>query len=265
MKRIPLLLLAILFSAFQFSAFSQCTPIAPGDSAGISPDWEDMPCVVIGDPYAQVIDVQNFDSVQGILVEWIEIDTIMNVPEGLTYAINPTGQLTSGATACIDVTGTSNGPVGDYKLDIHLCVKVSLLPTPLCGPVDTIIATIEALTGPSDINFDFFLRVIGSDWDCPSGLLAGIGENELASVTELQISPNPFKGTAEVNFYTTENAEYSVRILNMIGKEVYTQNLQTNTGRNVQFIDAREMAPGVYFYNISDGKNSLTKRLVVSE
>ena len=55
------------------------------------------------------------------------------------------------------------------------------------------------------------------------------------------------------------------RITNMIGSVVYSKDIEIKTGENRSVIDRNNLAAGVYFYSLSDGKNLITKRLVISE
>jgi Uri superfamily endonuclease len=50
----------------------------------------------------------------------------------------------------------------------------------------------------------------------------------------------------------------------MVGKVVYTLKLQASKGENNVNFTADQLTPGVYFYTISDGKNSVTRRMVVA-
>jgi len=41
------------------------------------------------------------------------------------------------------------------------------------------------------------------------------------------------------------------------------QTAMGKKGFNTVTIDASQFAPGIYFYSVSDGENSITKRMVV--
>ena len=55
------------------------------------------------------------------------------------------------------------------------------------------------------------------------------------------------------------------RITNMIGSEVYSKEIEIKTGENKSIIDRSNLPVGVYFYTLGEGKNLVTRRLVISE
>jgi hypothetical protein len=55
------------------------------------------------------------------------------------------------------------------------------------------------------------------------------------------------------------------RLTNMIGSEVLRRSVEVRTGVNTSTIEKNNLPVGVYFYSLSDGKNVVTKRVVISE
>ena len=53
-------------------------------------------------------------------------------------------------------------------------------------------------------------------------------------------------------------------VSNMIGKVVYSSKIQVNKGENTVNFNADQLTPGIYFYTIGDGKNSVTRRMVIA-
>jgi len=167
----------VLFSA---NAWAQCTPNAPSGNPGITPPTDSLACIQVGLPYSQVIQIENFNSftlpVGTASVQSLRVDSITNIPCGLSYATNPANATFGpGQTGCIAVTGTSYENVGQYRLNIYVDVQV-LLTTPFGsttlpynGEAADVVSQIESATGQSlGVDFNYFLRVIPAAGVCPA-------------------------------------------------------------------------------------------------
>ena len=76
--------------------------------------------------------------------------------------------------------------------------------------------------------------------------------------------PNPFVKNTSIQFNSDASKTVNLSVSNMVGKVVYTSKLQASKGENNVNFTADQLTPGVYFYTISDGKNSVTRRMVVA-
>ncbi len=268
MKKLKMFFASTLVMCLMFianSANAQCV-IVPQDSSGLDPNWTDLPCIVQGQAYSEVINLKNFGSVSGITVEWLRVDSITNAPAGISWAMNvPSGNqpntLLTNEDGCIAVTGTTNEPRGDYQLGLYVCVKITLSPNPLCGEANALIQQIGGIVpGASLPDFSYFLRVIESGETCPDSLVSNI--RELSSVTSLNVFPNPISNKAVVTFNSTESTKLIARIMDIVGKEVYSENVTVVPGTNRVEIAKGNIAPGVYLFTLSDGKSTATKRVI---
>jgi hypothetical protein len=50
----------------------------------------------------------------------------------------------------------------------------------------------------------------------------------------------------------------------MVGKEMMKANFKAVKGENSYNLLNEKLTPGVYFYTLSDGKNTATRRMIVS-
>ncbi len=88
------------------------------------------------------------------------------------------------------------------------------------------------------------------------GLALSIDKNELED-NILTIYPNPFNNQITIN-YELKNSQAQLKVFNGVGKlvkEVVLKNNQTT-------IDLSQQANGIYFIQLTDGKNRLTKKVV---
>ncbi len=111
-------------------ATGSCTP-PPLPAAGFS---DTSICVVQGQAVYEEIYFQNFDTISGVVVEWIRIDSLTNLPCGLSFETNHgNNTFLTAENGCITFTGTTNTPSGPYQLGIWITLKVSILPNPISG------------------------------------------------------------------------------------------------------------------------------------
>lgn len=55
-----------------------------------------------------------------------------------------------------------------------------------------------------------------------------------------------------------------LKVFNMVGKEVMKANFKAVKGENSYNLINEKLTAGVYFYTLSDGKNTATRRMIVS-
>ncbi len=137
---------------------SSCIPQqlpAPGLS-------DSLTCIVRGEQVNIVLYFKNFDTLGGITIEWLRIDSITNLPCGITLAMNdPDHTYVTGENGCMSFSGLTNDSAGQYKLGIWISVKVSILPLPISGEAG---ALSQQFGGPP---FSYYITVNESGDPCP--------------------------------------------------------------------------------------------------
>ena len=98
----------------------------------------------------------------------------------------------------------------------------------------------------------------------PQGKVSG---DVIAGVTEYSLDqnyPNPFNPSTTINFSIPENTQVTLKIYDVLGKEVSTLINQVVPGGNheVQF-DATGLPSGVYFYNLTAGGFVENKKMML--
>lgn len=165
MKQLVTLFVAV--ALFSTGVWAQCTPNQATGNPGLSPPTDSLPCVNVGVPYNEVVYLENFDqfTFSGLTasVDSLRIDSITNVPCGLSYAMNkPSRTYAGGETGCISITGTSYENIGQYRLNIYVTVWATapfVGQQTFSGEASAVIAQIEQISGPLGIDFNYFLRV----------------------------------------------------------------------------------------------------------
>ncbi|MCK4406200.1 MAG: T9SS type A sorting domain-containing protein, partial [Bacteroidales bacterium] len=96
-------------------------------------------------------------------------------------------------------------------------------------------------------------------------LLTDINEFENNILDVSQNHPNPFNGTSVVTVKITKATDLSLEIYNLTGQKVYEiNNGKVSAGSHTLTIDASNLSPGVYFYTVFAGENSVTKKMIVN-
>ena len=87
----------------------------------------------------------------------------------------------------------------------------------------------------------------------------GIAENEKI---DFNVYPNPTNGNVNVRFGVIVNGEYNVRLVNIIGQEVFSENTTITSGETKAY-NFEGLDKGVYLLNVSgNGLNTVQKVVI---
>ncbi|GJQ31995.1 MAG: hypothetical protein HBSAPP04_08340 [Ignavibacteriaceae bacterium] len=76
--------------------------------------------------------------------------------------------------------------------------------------------------------------------------------------------PNPFNPSTTISFSVPSKSFVTVKVYNVLGKEVATlANGEFESGRHSVDFNASDLASGVYYYTISAGNFSSTKKMIL--
>ncbi len=101
-----------------------------------------------------------------------------------------------------------------------------------------------------------------------SQLTKYFARNEIAMAPEkfklYQNYPNPFNPTTIIKFEIAEPAQVSLRVYDILGREVATiVNEPRRAGVHTEQFDARNLSTGIYFYRLTAGSHTATKRMAL--
>ncbi|MCX6275191.1 MAG: T9SS type A sorting domain-containing protein, partial [Bacteroidetes bacterium] len=82
-------------------------------------------------------------------------------------------------------------------------------------------------------------------------------------VTKIKVYPNPGNGKLSVSFTAQSKGDIQISISDANGNEVYTRTLKDFSGEYFNQVDISEKGKGTYFLKITQGDDSITKKLVV--
>jgi hypothetical protein len=114
---------------------------------------------------------------------------------------------------------------------------------------------------------------VGANWvgvyfDNESWPPVGIEDDLLSQIpTKFEISqnyPNPFNPTTSIQFRIPENSFVSLKIYNVLGKEIATLlNEEKNTGTYEVNFNATNLSSGIYFYKLEAGNFVETRKMIL--
>ena len=85
---------------------------------------------------------------------------------------------------------------------------------------------------------------------------------EFTNSENIEVYPNPSSGLVNVRFNSGKiNDKYTVRVIDLIGKEVMNENIYLNN--KVENFDFSYLPKGVYELNIASGEENITKKITI--
>lgn len=92
----------------------------------------------------------------------------------------------------------------------------------------------------------------------------GKPEPALQSLVVSQNQPNPCSGSTEIKVYLPQKATVSMKLSNISGQILSTGSYGTMTqGIHSIMVDVTSLTPGLYFYTITSGQQSSTRKMIV--
>jgi hypothetical protein len=94
-----------------------------------------------------------------------------------------------------------------------------------------------------------------------------VGIRELTDKPLFSVSqnfPNPVKGSTNISINILKADQINLEITNMLGqKEISISRDFPTAGDHNLLIDAANLSPGIYFYTVTIGNESITKKMIV--
>jgi hypothetical protein len=116
--------------------------------------------------------------------------------------------------------------------------------------------------GPATPNPVVVQKVVVTD------LPVGVAEQKLVTPTRLEAvaNPNPFGGRTQISYSLPRTGDVSLVVYDAVGRPVQTLVSERHeAGRYTATWDAKKAAAGVYFYTLTSGKVSITRKLILAD
>lgn len=246
-NRLPFILCLVLAFAVGKS-FAQCIPDITLTQPGIYPDSATgLPAGTVNQPYSEVIQARVltdtvYNNLPAIITN-ITITGVTGLPPGLTYACNPASCVfPGGSNGCLLLSGTPT-VAGAYNINVDLSINGTIFGVPV---------------PPVPQSIDYYVITIN-----PTATGLG-GDLSSLKFDLLQNTPNPASTFTDVAFTSPIGGDFTLKIFNMIGKEVYKQIIRGMAGKNTTRVLLDDYTPGVYMLSLENGNTVVTKRMIVS-
>lgn len=248
--------------------------VTGGPSGGGFQAPNTVPCAEQGVAYSSAMQFAMFSTFNFLGqqdVDSLEFISIENLPCGICWAVNQTDKrYSSNEDGCINLSGTTTDAAGQYKLAISVKAWINgqangqTIPASLFDQTGVRLYLRVKSNGGTCVGVDTAANSSANLNATQGGCATGI--NELSSsVSSLSIVPNPMNSEAVFSFMAEKNADYTVRITDVTGKEVSVKQVEGRTGENRVAIERNNLPIGVYFLLLTDGKNVVTKRFSVTD
>lgn len=180
-------------------------------------------------------------------IEAQRINNISGLPAGVNYACEPNNCVVMGDSAgCIVIQGTPTA-AGSFSLDVDTEIGV-VVPqgTPVIGG-QVIYLPIPGISYNLEIDSNS----------------VGIAELRDDVFSVVQNGPNPFRDVTEIHFNSPKPTQVGFQVTDMTGKVHHQAQHRAAAGTNTIRFEANGLAPGIYFYTLSNGEQSVTHKMVI--
>lgn len=203
-----------------------------------------LPPAQVGQNYNEVlyinvpIDTPAFG--QTVTINYVQLDSILNLPPGLTVNCNPLNcQFPGGTSGCVSLDGI---PQQADSIEMQIAVTVNItfsgLPTPLR---DT----------------------IGGFYFVSKGYMP-VSVNEISEVSKTpKVYPNPANNQVFFDFKANSGSAV-LTVTNLLGQAVAEKSIVTQGGINTFTLDVSQLKSGIYLYSIREEGKTFTGRFSIS-
>jgi hypothetical protein len=249
-------LLSLILGCSVLLGYSQksCVPDNQYSGGGIYPDTANFNLTsgFVGQPYNQLITiitptdtaVEVFGSTITAEFESIELTSVAGLPANFAYTCDPPDCIfPGGTTKCADLYSTTD-PTTPGVYPITFVAMAHLY---------------HVLTGQVDCTYvvdGYILEIV----DNTTSII-----NQFNNQTfELRSPfPNPVENHAKIQFISGKSDDIVFRVYNLLGKQIYLRKIRATRGVNTIDINTSSYSEGIYLYSINNGRQVITKRMVV--
>lgn len=278
-KKLLLGFAVVAITAFTVNA-QPCTPnpIYQDSSAGVWPDVFPPACKNEPAGYNLVIDLKTLT------------DTCVTSPLALCLYIQALRiSSVTGLPSGFQVAEAYNGNVGGFDAWVNGGTGPNWTPVQGCAVVSAPQSAVQAAnTGDNavTVNVDLYAKnqdanspiLANYTWTSTINVVAPYNFNlniqdVCTSLDELNANsfgvaqnyPNPFSASTTIPFNTVTEAKMTLKVYNMVGALVYETKFESKAGKNMFVMDASKLSSGMYIFNLSNGKESVTQKMTIQK
>lgn len=239
------ILLLCFFIGIAISLSGQCVPDTANckdidDPGQVCPD--SLPVAVLNTPYEQVFTIippYEFDLGDGVIpIHKIVLDSVTNLPPGLSYEANAT-ELFPDSAYCVLISGTPT-QTGTFPLNIYV--------TPFIEFMGSIIEYTQTVDDTS-----LFITVQSS---------TPIFSTVTDQVELLAVKPNPFTVSCRIGLSSNRFGVGELYVFHITGQIAHHEKIWVQPGKNYFDFTGEKIKKGIYLYRVSFLGKNFTRRVV---
>jgi hypothetical protein len=248
-----------------YSSLAQCIIDTSANTSLFFSDNDKLPCLEEDVPYLFDMQVKCYKNIlPGLILEWMRIDSIKNLPPGITWTMevppnNPSNVLNTDEIGCIQFSGTPSGRTSYYYIcEIYGCMKVNLSLSPLCDNYEDLQTHLFVLMNSNPPPFYKKITFVYYTNDEYSHCITS-NSNVDYKKEEVKIYPHPITNHSIIslnNYYQNIRLE----VLDLNGKIIYTENVFQSDKIELSNSD---LSKGIFFYNITADNVTYRGKLLI--
>jgi len=247
-------LLTLSLAIATIFASAQCTPDSQFSAPGIYPDsTTGLSPAYVGQAYNEVItiitpldtSVVYAGNTIAVTILTIELTSVTGLPASFSYDCEG-GNCTfaGGATSC----AVLSSPSADVsELGSHQIIM---------NTTTTADAGIGIPITQDDVIDYYYIEVLNGTTSTLNQFYDNTFELKAAF-------PNPVVNNAKIQFISGTPKAVSFKVYNLLGEEVDSQIIHSQRGVNTIHVNTTSYSEGMYLYSINNGKEVLTKRMII--
>ena len=249
-------LLTLSLTIATIFASAQCIPDPQFIDAGIYPDSAtNLANAFVGQNYSQnitIITPNDTDAVitaglpaVNVTIDNIDLTNVTGLPPSFSYSCDPPNCSFSGGTIkCAELYSAApmSSEIGLHQIIFETTTYVSNVP---------FIGT----TTQDDVIDYYYLNV--------SAATSTINQFDNTTFELKGVFPNPAVNNTNIQFISGTPEAVTFKVYNLLGEEIESQFINSQRGVNTINVNTTSYSDGMYLYSINNGKEVLTKRMIV--
>lgn len=247
-------LLTLSLAIATIFAIAQCTPDSQFSAPGIYPDSvTGLSSAYVGQAYNEIITIITpldttvmYNGIPiAVTIQTIELTSVTGLPASFSYDCEA-GNCTfdGGATSCAVLSSPSPdvSELGSHQI--------------IMNTTTTADAGIGIPITQDDVIDYYYIEVL-------NGTTSTLNQFNDLTFELKGVFPNPAVNNAKIQFISGTPEAVTFKVYNLLGEEIESQFINSQRGVNTINVNTTSYSEGMYLYSINNGKEVLTKRMII--
>ena len=247
-------LLTLSLAIATIFASAQCTPDSQFSAPGIYPDSvTGLSSAYVGQAYNEIITIITpldttvmYNGIPiAVTIQTIELTSVTGLPASFSYDCEG-GNCTfaGGATSCAVLSSPSPdvSELGSHQI--------------IMNTTTTADAGIGIPITQDDVIDYYYIEVL-------NGTTSTLNQFNDLTFELKGVFPNPAINNAKIQFISGTPEAVTFKVYNLLGEEIESQFINSQRGVNTIIVNTTSYSEGMYLYSINNGKEVLTKRMII--